>query len=72
MKTVTIDGQRYEVADNLGYQIGTDKYVVEVSTNKGLKMAVSHNKRGPYRFYTTEERIAPLKYALLKKAQEKP
>ena len=56
---ITIDGKKYKVLNNLGFQHGAGMYVKEVETNKGPQKAV-REPSGSWRFWTIFDRIEPL------------
>ena len=55
MANIDIDGVRYKVLDNLGYQGG--HYAKEVATPDGPRKAVQQMRGGKWRFWGAEDRL---------------
>lgn len=66
---IVIDGKKYKVIENLGYQAG---YTAKVILVKGKEKVVVKD-HGFWRLWTIKERVYPLKSFLIaqKKAQQK-
>jgi len=52
---VTIDGKKYKVIENMGYNHSIGKYVKMVDDNRKERMAVKSGKE--WRFWTAENRL---------------
>ncbi len=57
-KQIIINGLRYNVIDNYGFQ--GDKYILEIRDGETLRMVVSNNRGGPWRFWDNVDRIGDL------------
>ncbi len=58
---ITIDGGKYKVAENLGFNHSVGAYAKLVETEAGNRMAVKFF--GVWRFWTAADRVAPLRKA---------
>lgn len=64
MATITIDGMPYWVIESLGYQPSAGVMAKRVETPNGPRMAVKARGMGAWRFWTAEDRTAPLRDAV--------
>lgn len=55
-RKITIEGKLYVVIESLGFQQSAGVYAWEVRDGETLRIAVSNNRGGPYRFWTPKER----------------
>jgi hypothetical protein len=46
---ITVDGKKYEVLDDLGYQGG--QYVKEIKTAEGSRIVTKRSRSAPWRFH---------------------
>lgn len=59
---ITIDGKKYKVVEDLGFNHSAGCYAKLVQTPDGEKVAVSPlGRRGHWRFWTAADRTAPLR-----------
>ena len=64
-RTIEVDGTKYPVVENLGYQHSAGCYFREVRMPDGtLKMARAYRASGPWRFHSAADRVAPLREAV--------
>ena len=57
MKLLEVEGEHYEVLEDLGFQHSACAYVKEVKTDNGPRVVVCKSRSGPWNFWTP--RIEP-------------
>ena len=61
MSSIEIDGEKYNVEENLGFQPSAGVYAKQVRTKEGPRIAVKPRGGKIWRFWTVRDRVAPLK-----------
>lgn len=54
-RRITIEGKLHVVIESLGFQQSAGVYAWEVRDGETLRIAVSNNRGGPYRFWIGEK-----------------
>lgn len=67
MATIEIENKKYRVIEDLGWQSSAGMYAKTVNVNGVDKMVVRGQGAKAWRFWTTTERIQPLREYLTKK-----
>lgn len=58
MKKVEVDGHKYKVVENMGYNHDIGMRAILIETDDGNKVVVSYRVAGPWRFWTPRDRLS--------------